>query len=114
MPCFLSIQDRDLKLIDANDRFKKTFGNIEGRYCYQVYKQRPEKCEVCPVEKTFRDGQSYASEELVRTLDGREVWVIVNTTPIRNEAGEITAVMEMSTDITEIKLLQKQAIFLSS
>ncbi len=108
MPCFLTVQDRDLRVIHANDRFRRNFGDTDGRYCYQVYKQRPEKCENCAVERTFRTGNAFSSEELVRTPDGREVWVIVNTTPIRNGAGEIEAVMEMSTDITDIKLLQKQ------
>lgn len=108
MPCFLTVQDRDLRVIHANERFRQNFGNTEGRYCYQVYKQRPERCENCSVEKTFRTGNAFSSEELVRTLDGREVWVIVNTTPIRNETGEIVAVMEMSTDITDIKMLHKQ------
>ncbi len=108
MPCFLTVQDRNLRLIDANERFRKHFGNWEGRYCYQVYKHRPEKCEVCPVERTYRDGNSHSSEEWVTTTGGREIAVIVNTTPIYNGDGEIIAVMEMSTDITENKLLQKQ------
>ena len=109
MPCYLTVQDRDFKIIKANQRFRNDFGDYEGRHCYQVYKHRSEKCEVCPVERTFQDGERHGSEEIVRTLDGREVTVIVYTTPIRNEAGEITSVMEMSTDVTEIKLLQKQA-----
>ncbi|MBU1317851.1 MAG: PAS domain-containing sensor histidine kinase [candidate division Zixibacteria bacterium] len=108
MPCYLTVQNRELNIIDANERFVTDFGAFEGRFCYQIYKQRPEKCEICPVERTFHDGQRHRSEERVYTLDGREVWVVVYTTPIRNEAGEITAVMEMSTDVTEIKLLQKQ------
>jgi len=108
MPCFLTVQDRDLRVVDANKLFQDNFGDYEGRYCYQVYKHRPEKCENCPVERTFRTGNAYSSEELVTTLDGREVWVIVNTTPIRNGNGDITAVMEMSTDITDIKMLQNQ------
>jgi PAS domain S-box-containing protein len=107
MPCFLTVQDRNLRVIDANQRFLEKFGDFRGRYCYQVYKQRPERCEICPVERTFRDGESHRSEELVTTLQGDEVWVIVYTTPIRNEAGEITSVMEMSTDITDIKLLHR-------
>ena len=94
MPCYLSVQDRDLKITDANQRFVKNFGEYTGRYCYQVYKRRPEKCEDCPVERTFRDGRRHRSEQLVRTLDGRDVSVLVLTTPIRNEKGETTAVME--------------------
>lgn len=108
MPCYLTVQDRDLRVIAANQRFRNDFGDFEGRYCYQVYKHRSEKCESCPVERTFRDGTCHGSEEQVRCLDGREVSVIVYTKPILDEKGEITSVMEMSTDITELKVLQNQ------
>jgi len=108
LPCYLTVQDRDFKIVEANKRFQRDFGDFEGRYCYQVYKHRSEKCEVCPVDRTFRDGQSHGSEEVVRTLDGHDVSVIVYTTPIRDENGKIVSVLEMSTDITEIKILQKQ------
>ncbi len=108
MPCYVSVQDRNLKLVAANRRFRENFGEIEGRYCYQVYKHRPEKCEECPVERTFHDGKSHYSEEVVTCLAGRDISVLVNTTPIRNEAGEIETVMEMSTDVTQLKRLQTQ------
>lgn len=108
MPCYLTVQDRDFRIVDANDRFRRDFGEFEGRYCHQVYKRRSEKCEICPVARTFRDGEPHGSEERVRTLDGRDLSVIVYTTPVRDEKGKITSVMEMSTDITETKLLQEQ------
>ena len=108
VPSYLTIQDKDFHLLDANQKFKNDFGNIDNRYCYQVYKNRSEKCEVCPVERTFHDGQSHQSEEIVKTLDGKEVNVIVNTAPIHDENGKIISVMEMSTDITENKKLQNQ------
>ncbi|MFC1564665.1 PAS domain-containing protein [candidate division KSB1 bacterium] len=108
MPCYLTVQNRDFEVINANERFVDDFGDYSDRYCYQVYKHRPEKCEVCPVEKTFRDGRSYQSEELIKTSSGRDVWVLVNTTPIKDSSGEIVAVMEMSTDITDMKILEKQ------
>jgi PAS domain S-box-containing protein len=108
MPCYVTVQNRDFKVITANSRFVKDFGNYQGRHCYQVYKQRPEKCEVCPVERSLRDGRSHQSEETIRCLDGREVSVIVYTEPILDSNGEITAVMEMSTDITDLKHLQDQ------
>jgi PAS domain S-box-containing protein len=108
MPCYLTVQDRDFKVVTANRQFREAFGDYRGRYCYQVYKHRSEKCEVCPVEQTFRDGQVHSSEERVTCLDRTEVSVIVHTEAIRNEHGEITAVMEMSTNITDIKRLQHQ------
>lgn len=107
MPCFLSVQDRDFRILDANQRFRDHFGDFEGRYCYQVYKQRSERCEVCPVARTFRDGERHESEEEIRTLSGEILSVLVRSKPIRDESGEIVAVMEMSTDVTHIKNLQK-------
>lgn len=107
MPCFFSVQDRDFKIVAANQRFKRFFGDHLGRYCYQVYKQRSERCEVCPVARTLRDGERHESEEEVTTLSGETLNVLVRSKPIYNEAGEIVAAMEMSTDITHIKNLQK-------
>jgi PAS domain S-box-containing protein len=108
IPAYISVQDRNFRIVEANGSFRRNFGDYEDRFCYQVYKQRPEKCENCPVERTFRDGQKHRSEEVVRTLDGREVAVLVYTTPIFNDEGEVCEVVEMSTDITELKQLQKQ------
>ena len=108
MPCYLTVQDKNLHLVAANQKFQKEFGEIDGRYCYQIYKHRSEKCEDCPVEKTFRDGLPHTSEEQVTNLEGKSVSVIVNTTPIKDENGNITSVMEMSTDVTDMKILQSQ------
>jgi PAS domain S-box-containing protein len=108
MPAYLTILDRDLRILEANRRFRTDFGEFEGRYCYQVNRNRSERCEQCPAERTFRDGQRHGIEEQYRNLSGQLVSLLVTTTPIRNEAGEITAVMKMATDITELKLLQNQ------
>jgi len=108
IPAYLTILDRDLRIIEANQRFRKDFGEFAGRFCYQINRHRSERCEQCPAERTFRDGLRHGIEEQFKNLSGQEVSLIVYTTPIRNAAGEITAVMKMATDITEIKLLQNQ------
>ncbi len=108
MPAYLTILDRDLRILDGNQRFRKDFGDYEGRYCYEINRHRSEKCPECPAERTFRDGLRHGIEEQFHKISGQEVALIVYTTPIRNEAGEIVAVMKMATDITELKLLQNQ------
>jgi PAS domain S-box-containing protein len=108
IPGYLTVQDRQFRIVEANDSFRKDFGDYEGRYCYQVYKHRPEKCEICPVELTFHDGQRHHSEETVRTLEDKEISVLVYTTPVRNDDGSVSEVIEMSTDITGLKGLQNQ------
>ncbi len=107
-PCYISVQDRDLRIIQANRPFKEAFGDYVGAYCYEVYKHRGEPCLVCPVAMTFHDGQSHQSEEVVTARSGEQIHTLVSTAPIRNSAGEIELVMEMSANITEIRKLQGQ------
>jgi PAS domain S-box-containing protein len=107
-PCYLTVQDRDFHILRANDRFRKDFGDFEGRYCYQVYKRRSEKCEVCPVEQAFWDGQNHRIEEWVTCQEGKQIAVVVETMPIRDDSGEISSVVKMLTDVTHIKRLEEQ------
>ena len=107
LPCYVTAQDSTFLIVASNHKFRRDFGGVEGRYCYELYKGRTEKCPVCPVERTFEDGQHHRSEELVRGKDGRDRYVIAYTAPIRDEQGEIVNVVELSADITEVKQLQQ-------
>jgi PAS domain S-box-containing protein len=108
MPCYLSVHDREFRIIDGNRRFREDFGDCIGEPCFRIYKGRDEVCPDCPVEATFADGRNHPSEQLLTTRDGRQVPVMVHTTPIRDASGEIIAVMEMHTDIAEVKELQTE------
>ena len=108
VPCYLSVQDRDLRILETNALFKKDFGDVKGEYCFRVYKGRDTICPDCPAAKSLSDGRSHSSEETVITRDGRPAHMIVYTMPLVNDAGEIDRVMEMSTNITEVKRLQQE------
>lgn len=107
-PCFITVQDRDLNILHANRRFREAFGYRPGATCFQLYKGRDSACPGCPVQASFADGEGRRSEETLRTRDGREIAAIVQTTPLRDDEGRITAVMEMVTDISEVKQLQRR------
>jgi PAS domain S-box-containing protein len=106
MPCYLSVHDKDFRIIDGNSRFRADFGDRIGDFCYRVYKGREEICPDCPVEATFEHGVSHSSEQTLVNTKGKSIPVMVHTTPIRNDSGEVTAVMEMHTEIGEIKRLE--------
>ena len=106
VPCYISVQDRDLRLTATNRRFKEDFGERNQSHCYEVYKNRGEPCPNCPVTKTFSDGKSHQSEMVVTSAGGEQYNVLIWTAPIRNAAGEIIQVMEMMTNITQIRQLQ--------
>lgn len=107
-PSYISVQDRDLRIVKANRRFREDFGDRVGDRCYRVYKHREEQCRRCPVIATFEDHESHHSEEVVTTLSGRQVHTAVSTAPLSVREGEPPLVMEMSTDITRITELQGQ------
>ncbi|MCK4986941.1 MAG: PAS domain-containing protein, partial [Desulfobacterales bacterium] len=106
VPCYISVQDRQFRLTATNRRFKEDFDVELGAFCHEVYKHRDEPCPNCPVARTFEDGQSHQAEMVVTSKTGEQYNVLIWTAPLRNTAGEITHVMEMSTNITQIRRLQ--------
>ncbi len=108
MPCLLSVQDPDLKIIDSNDRFRSNFGKREGEQCFRVYKNRGSPCPECPVLRTFEDGQVHTSEETVIDMAGEVEHVVVTSAPLLDDDGNVGAVVEMTTSITDLKVLQEE------
>jgi len=108
VPCQISVQDREFRIIQVNRVFQERFGDRLGDYCYRAYKGRDEICPICPVDNTFSTGQPHFSEEVVLGKDGNPVFILVSTSPIFSEEGEVTAAIEMSTDITQVRLLEQE------
>jgi histidine kinase len=108
VPCYITVQDRNYRLIQFNQEFARRFDPTPSDFCYRAYKGRGEKCVICPVEKTFADGRSHQSEESGVDKNGNRQHWLVRTSPIRNSEGEIIAVMEMNLDITERRLLEEE------
>jgi histidine kinase len=108
VPCLITVQDCNLRLLSFNGEFRRRFGPNPGEYCYHAYKGRDEKCSNCPVERTFEDGQPHQGEETGFNRDGSKVHWIFRTSPIKNTEGQIVAVLEMSLDITERKELEEK------
>jgi signal transduction histidine kinase/FixJ family two-component response regulator/molybdopterin converting factor small subunit len=107
VPCYISVQDRQFRLTATNRRFKEDFDVQTGGFCYSVYKQRDEPCAICPVAKTFEDGQSHQTEMVVTSKSGEQYNLLIWTAALKNAAGKITHVMEMATNITQIRKLQE-------
>jgi len=108
VPCFICVLDRDLHILEANDLYRREFGATDRSLCYEVCKHRTSKCPGCIVDATFADGESRSNEEVLVTRFGERVEVVVHTRPILNDDGDISAVMEVFTDVTEVKRLQRQ------
>ena len=100
--------NRNFEIIMVNERFQSEFGMHSEGICYRDWKNRSSKCENCPVERSFLDGEIHTSEETVVFKDGRQGQMEVRTTPVKNEQGEVIYVLEAATDITEKRKLEQE------
>ncbi|MFU2207091.1 response regulator [Solidesulfovibrio sp. C21] len=105
-PCYIAVRDASGKVVANNRRLVEDFGEGVGRACYDVFKHRSEPCPDCPAMGTFEDGEPHYQESVVTTRDSRQRNVLISTAAIRNAAGDVVEVMEMSADITSIRQLQ--------
>jgi len=108
VPCFICVLDTDHHILEANELYRREFGATERSLCYEVCKRRTTECPDCIVDATFADGVSRSNEETLVTRDGRQINAVVHTQPIYENDGQISAVMEVFTDVTEVKNLQRQ------
>jgi signal transduction histidine kinase len=108
LPCYISIQDRDLRIVFVNENFEKDFGDGVGELCHAVYKGSLGICPNCPVQKTFEDKRVHIAEETVQMINGRICQILLQTSPVLSDQGEVAAVVGMATNITQVKIDQKE------
>ncbi len=108
VPCTITVQDKNLRLLSYNQAFADEFHARPGEYCYKVYKGRDEPCVHCPVIRTFEDGLPHVTEEITVDRDGCRRTFFVSTSPMTDESGAVASVMEISLDISESKFLEEE------
>lgn len=103
----MSMIDKDLNIIWANEVAKREFGNdITGKKCYEVYHGRSEPCQPqpCLTHRVFDDSQVHEHDIEVTNKDGNTRYFhCVANVALRDSKGNPTAVLEVSTDITDRK-----------
>jgi PAS domain S-box-containing protein len=99
----VTLMDPDLKILWGNRAAAASLGltpqQLTGRHCYELWNQREKPCVGCPIMASLASGEPESGE--IITPDGR-MWHL-NGYPVRNSAGEIVGVAEVTSDITELK-----------
>ena len=108
VPCYITVQDKNLRLTQFNQFFGTAFKAHVGELCYRAYKGRDEPCENCPVLRSFADNLSHTTEETGFDRSGNPRHFIVRTNPLMDEAGNVIAVMEISVDVTGMRRLERE------
>ncbi len=117
VPCYIFLFDKTHKIISINKKFKQDFGNRIGYFCYNLY-NRDTPCENCPLEDIKKYNKPQKCENIIINKDGEKKYVLIWIAPIIDSSGHIKEFMEILTDVTEIKNIQRHlvhlGIFLSS
>ena len=108
----MTLQDRELNVLWSNGSCRRDFGESAGKKCHELYRIDRSRCSECPVENTFSDGLVHSREMTVTTDDGHRMNVIVHSSPVHDEKGQIVSVIETAVNITSVKDIQKQLILL--
>jgi PAS domain S-box-containing protein len=103
----MSMIDKDLNIIWANETAKKVFGNdIIGKKCFEVYHGRQEPCKPypCITLKAFQDGKVHEHGTQAIDKDGKILHFHgTANVALRDKEGKPTTVIEISRDITARK-----------
>ena len=102
----LFLINKNFEIVWANETTQRWFGDLEsykGKKCFQVYRLLTQICEGCPTRKTFETGQIQTSEERTVFPDGTVIDLLISSSPIKNENGEVEQVLELALDITDRK-----------
>ncbi len=104
----VAYQDNEMKIIWANRSAAESINlkpeDLVGRYCYELWHQRKEPCEGCPIIQARKTGKKQENE--ITSPDGR-VWHIRGN-PILTEEDTIAGVVEVTRNITESKRAEEQ------
>jgi len=107
----LSLQAPDYEILRVNkaviENYQKTYQELIGRKCYEVYYQRSVPCERCPVSVTIETKQPASS---IMKFSERNGALQIFSYPILDEKGSLLSVIEYVKDITEEQRLQEQLI----
>jgi len=64
--------------------------------------------DLCPLEKTLKEGTSRELETFLHHKNGHRVPVLIRCSPIRNAHGEITGAVELFSDNTDFALIKQR------
>jgi PAS domain S-box-containing protein len=102
--------DRDYRITDVNNTLLVTVGleyeEVIGRHCYEISHGYNEPCERkgedCMLREVFETGKPGNCRHQHIRADGSEIWADILLSPLRDENGNVTHVIEAIRDVTDL------------
>jgi signal transduction histidine kinase len=102
VPGYITVLDKDLKIIKSNSFFDDKFGRKGKKYCYEMYKGRDKRCKDCPAVKAFDLGETHSTLQVGVDREGNASHYMVTTAPLEHDSKGVASVMEIAVDLSEV------------
>ncbi|MCK5228841.1 MAG: PAS domain S-box protein, partial [Desulfobulbaceae bacterium] len=109
MSDIVTIQDKNMRIVQVNkaahDVFKVDYGDLVGKYCYDVFRGLTEPCPGCPLVETLQDIANHS--EIIKHENLGKI-LLVSSATITDKNGNIQYLVHITKDITEQKRLEEE------
>jgi PAS domain S-box-containing protein len=109
VPDMIAILDPDYRIMRVNQAMAKKVGLLPeefiGKKCFEIIHGTDSPVENCPYIMTCREQTEHRAELFESRMDGH---FLVTTSPLFNEAGELTAAIHVARDITDQKKAEEE------
>ncbi len=110
--------DKDFHILTANKAYCEQVAlpcdDIIGKHCFEISHNNNRPCyeagEECAVRQVFATREPHSAHHRHEDANGNILYVETKAYPIRNEAGEVTSVIETINNITEKHLLEEERL----
>lgn len=103
------VQDKDFKVIKVNksacDVLKVKPEDLIGKKCYEVLHKSDKPWPNCPLAKALKDKRPHTEEVYDPNIG---IPLLISTSPLFDENGELTGVVHIAKDITERKRAEEK------
>jgi PAS domain S-box-containing protein len=109
MTDIVTVQDKDMRIIRANKAAYQLFqvedGELNNKYCYEIFTGKSEPCPGCPLLDTLK-GIEHHSEIMTHENLGKTFQV--SSSAITTDDGELQYLIHVAKDITEQKRIEEE------
>jgi PAS domain S-box-containing protein len=99
------------EILDVNQAFlnlyKVSRDQVIGNTCHEITHHLPQPCsqlsdhDPCPLEKSVSTGDLSQVEHVHKDRDGNDLYIEINSYPIKNAHGEVDRIIHLSRDVTD-------------
>lgn len=106
-PYLLAMLDRSYEVVLANPAFLRVFGKGRGP-CHELFKDREEPCEDCPLAPSFEDGHRCEFRQQGISAMGTRIDYRVHALPVLDRQGKVEFILQLCEDITPLIELEQE------